>query len=89
MRAYAIAIAALLTATGPAFAQPAKSEAAKPVQPVLRPANIFLASAEPASAQAPEATQPSPAPAKRRIAPRVTTCRCGDPQPTPDTPKQQ
>jgi hypothetical protein len=88
MRACVIAIAVLLTSAGPAFSQPAKSDAAKPAQPEPRPVNVFLASAEPVSTPAPETAQPSPAP-KRRIAPRVTTCRCGDPQAEPDTPKQQ
>jgi len=48
---------------------------------------VVLASAEAIHAPAPEAAQPSPAPAKRRIA-RVTTCRCGDPQPDPDSQDQ-
>ena len=74
-----IAVAALTIGTT-AFAEPARTDShSNP--PTNRPASIVLASAEAAQAPAPEADQPPPSPAKPRRAARVTTCRCGDPQP--------
>jgi len=73
-----IAAAALSIGTS-AFAEPARTQD-HANQPANRPAAIVLASAEAAQAPAPAADQPTPPPAKRRAA-RVTTCRCGDPQP--------
>ena len=73
--------AATLTLAGAAIAaDPAKpdlQEAAAPVQPHRE---MLLAAADTKS-PAPVANAQAPAPAKRRVA-RVTTCRCGDPQPT-------
>jgi hypothetical protein len=71
--------AAVLTIGTSALAEPARTED-HANQPASRPAAIVLASAEAAQAPAPAADQPTPPPAKRRAA-RVTTCRCGDPQP--------
>jgi len=87
MRAYVVAIATLLTIAAQAYAEPAKDEAAKPAQPQQRPAQTFLASADPVIPAARQVSQPSPT--KRRVAPRVMTCRCGDPQAEPDSPEQR
>lgn len=69
----------LILATGAVAADPVKPDLheAGAVQP---PREIVLASAETRS-PAPTADTPASAPVKRRVA-RVTTCRCGDPQPT-------
>jgi hypothetical protein len=78
MRARLIAIALVLAPAGAGAAEPTKSKAQAPSEQQA-PAKIVLASAE--EAHSPNVTsQPDAAPAKRRIA-RVTTCRCGDPQP--------
>ena len=45
---------------------------------------LDLASADALRASATDAGQSATAPAKRRIAPRITTCRCGPVQPQPD-----
>ena len=76
-----IAAAALTIGTS-ALAQPARTED-HANQPANRPAAIVLASAEAAQAPAPapSADQPTPPAAKRPRTARVTTCRCGDPQP--------
>jgi hypothetical protein len=87
MRAYVIAIAVILTSAGPAIAEPAKDEAAKSAQQ-QQCGPIVLASADPVAALATQSQQPVPTVAKRRIAPRVTTCRCGDPQVSADNPEQ-
>jgi hypothetical protein len=80
MRFFMTFMAGFLAFGGTASPEPPKSVPKPPVQQAdsqLRPAAIVLASAEPVRA----GTEAAPAPAKRRIAPRVTTCRCGDPQP--------
>ena len=86
MRASAIVIAALLASVGPAMAEPPKGEAVKADQSQQRPVQIVLASAEQVNAPT-QASQPAPPP-KRRVAPRVTTCRCGDPIPQDDSEQQ-
>jgi len=86
MRASAIVIAALLASVGPAMAEPPKGEAVTSDQSQQRPVQIVLASAEQVNAPT-QASQPAPPP-KRRVAPRVTTCRCGDPQITPEIQEQ-
>jgi len=68
--------------TGIAAAEPPKA----PVQPKTRAQHsgaIVLASAETVRSPAQGQSAQNPAPVKRVI-PRVTTCRCGDPQPEPD-----
>ena len=82
MRARIGTFAALLTIGTTAIAEPPKSAPARPTQSApadQRQAPIVLASAEAvhATAAGPQAAEPA---AKRRVAPRVTTCRCGDPQ---------
>jgi hypothetical protein len=73
--------AATLTLAGTAIAadpaKPDSQEAASPVQPHRE---LLMAAADTKS-PAPLADAQAQAPAKRRVA-RVTTCRCGDPQPT-------
>ena len=72
---------------GGAVAEPPKAALAKPAQTQVRPSQIVLASAEKVRGTSPEAAQANSVPAKRR-APRVTTCRCGDPQPDPENQDQ-
>ena len=75
-----IFVAAALAGT-PAVAETPRSlppQAAQPQQPQAKA--VVLASAE-AAKPASEIVQPAPAEPKHRFA-RVTTCRCGDPQPT-------
>lgn len=67
-------------AGAPALAETPRSlppQAAQPQQP--QPKELVLASAGPAKS-ADQIAQPAPAGPKHRFA-RVTTCRCGDPQP--------
>ena len=81
MRFFVTATAAFVTVTGAVSAEPTNKASKQPAsqadsQP--HPARLVLASAEPVgSAAASSSTN-----AKRRITPRVTTCRCGA-QPTP------
>jgi len=87
MRFFVTALTGLLLLGGVASAEPPKAEPKQPAQQAdsrLRPANIMLASADPVSAGA----EAPPSPAKRRVVPRVTTCRCGDRQPESDTDQQ-
>jgi hypothetical protein len=76
-----------LVLVGRAAAEPPKVETAKPAQARQRPAEIVLASADAVRSPSSETVSPSPARTKRP-APRVTTCRCGDPQPEPDSEQQ-
>jgi hypothetical protein len=86
MRAYAIAIAAMLVSGSAALADPPEGA---PPQPSPRPQQreVVLAAAEAQHTPAQESAQLSNAQAKRRIA-RVTTCRCGDPQPSAENQEQ-
>lgn len=72
---------------GAAMAEPPKGAPAKPAQTPARATQIVLASAEQVRGTSPEAAQANSAPAKRRV-PRVTTCRCGDPQAAPENQDQ-
>lgn len=79
IRTAMIAISAAATAVA-AFAQPGKDE-----QPVKAPkpvatAPVVLASASDLRRPSPGEGQ-RPTESVRRPTPRVTTCRCGDPQP--------
>ena len=87
MRACAIAVGALLTLASPAVAEPAKRVAPKPTAEQMRPATVVLASADTVRTAPQASPQASAAPVKR-VVPRVTTCRCGDPQPDPENPEQ-
>jgi hypothetical protein len=78
MRVRLIGIAMLLTAGTAAIAEPQKA----PSQPAPQPKQIVLASADTVRSPGPAAPKPAKRPG------RVTTCRCGDPQPAPETPDQ-
>lgn len=73
--------AALLTIAGAATAQPVNHDSAHRAQ-APRHSPVVLASAD--TVRTPPASQASSAPPKP-IVPRVTTCRCGDPQPEIDS----
>ena len=74
---------AAMSFTAMAAAEPAKPVAQGATQPVNRPAEVVLASAEQVSVPSPAAQDPNAvaqtpaAPVKKRAA-RVTSCRCGD-----------
>jgi hypothetical protein len=87
MRLPVTTIAMLLTIAAPAAAEPGKSASARPATAQQRPAEVVLASADHLQAPSPSSAQPTAAPAKRPI-PRVTTCRCGDPQADSDAQEQ-
>ena len=76
----------VIALSGPALADPPKVVAAKPAVIEKREPEIVLAAADPIRSSAPDQARPI-APA-RRVAPRVTTCRCGDPEPASETPDQ-
>jgi len=86
VRALGITIGSLLMAAGAACAEPAKDHVAKPGVGQQQP--VVLASADRVRTPSVATPQPVSAPAKRP-APRVTTCRCGDPQPEPDAGTQE
>jgi hypothetical protein len=72
------AAAAIFSAS--VVAEPPKAEVHRASQPAKTPTEVALASADQIRAPAP-AEQPSTTPVKRPRAARVTTCRCGDPDP--------
>jgi hypothetical protein len=84
MRAFLITAAAVAIASS-AGAEPPKAR----VVPVRTESHspVVLASAETINPAPAENAQRAPEPAKR-VKPRVTTCRCGDPQPDAATPEQ-
>lgn len=80
-----IAAAASALATS-AIGQSTKTPPPQPNSTQVRPAPVVLASADHVeSAPVTDATQ---APTKPHRAARVTTCRCGDPQPAPQDEQQ-
>jgi hypothetical protein len=81
MRTRTIALAALMTIGTPAFAAPPKGNQLRGEQPHRRPAELIVASADSVRSPQPSSAMP------RRPAARVTTCRCGDPQPDPEQPQ--
>lgn len=83
MRVRLIGIALFLTAGSAASAEPQKASS----QPAPQPTKIVLASADPVRTPRAVSAKPTSTPAKRPAG-RVTTCRCGDPQPAPETPDQ-
>jgi hypothetical protein len=88
MRILLAVIAIAGAATAAAGAQPDKDgRDAKAPPPVVATSPVVLASAsdvhEPPTSAADRSTQPV-----RRPAPRVTRCRCGDPQPAEPQPDQ-
>jgi hypothetical protein len=77
MRLSVTMIGVLMLAGAPAMAEPVKPPAEKPVPAPTHAPQLMFASAD--AVRAPLATGAAPQPtAKRRVAPRVTTCRCGD-----------
>jgi len=91
MRMGLIAIAACLTVSGAAHAEPAKAPAAQADQPHSEPAKaVVLAAAETVKASSSDAAEPTSSQPRHRLG-RVTTCRCGDPAPgdtVDDNPRQ-
>ena len=83
----AIAIAAAASnAAGPA-AHPGNEQSGNYPKPVAAQPPVVLASAADVRPASPTPSDRSVEPA-RRPAPRVTTCRCGDPQPAEEQPDQ-
>lgn len=78
---------ALLAITSPSAAEPPKAATARPEPTAQRPVQLVLASADSAHSTQLTAVQPPAEQTKHRIA-RVTTCRCGDPQPAADAQEQ-
>lgn len=89
MRSCLIALAAFVTISGPAPAEPVKHDAPKAgeAKAQVRPTEVVLASAESVHASPAIGVQVSTSASKRPL-PRVTTCRCGDPQIDPDNQDQ-
>jgi len=81
-----IAIAAAVSAASVA-AQPGKEDQAGKSPKPAATAPVVLASAADVRQPPTTSAEPSVRPA-RRPAPRVTTCRCGDPQPAEEQPDQ-
>lgn len=79
VRALVIAAATLMSASV-LSAQPPKAPAHPQAQPLSRPAEVVLASADETGNAAPDANPQNSAPPKHPRVARVTTCRCGDPQ---------
>jgi hypothetical protein len=78
---FRVVMVAIVTAAGAAaaVAQPDKDE--QPVTPRTPAApSVVLASANEVRRPSPTNSE-GPATTARRVTPRVTTCRCGDPQP--------
>lgn len=80
MRIRLIVLATVLAVSSPAAAETPKSPPAQASQQAPQPQVAVLASAETVRAVPSDASQPAPAQPKRRFG-RVTTCRCGDPEP--------
>ena len=89
MRVFVTSLATLLAIGGAAAAEPPNAARPKPAHSTQPPpAEIVLASAEVPHVPASDKAQPAQSPTKPRIAPRVTTCRCGDQQVDPETQEQ-
>jgi hypothetical protein len=84
MRASLFTIAVVLGSSNAGAAQPDKEQ--PPAHAHQASAPIVLASANVHAPVTPDA-QPTTAPGKHRPA-RITTCRCGDAQPDPDSQEQ-
>jgi hypothetical protein len=81
-------IAGLLIVAGAAVAEPPRRTPVRAPQPQPRPEEIMLASADAAALRGPEAEKTPSATPKRKVTPRVTTCRCGDLSADPESQKQ-
>lgn len=80
MRVRSLVLIVVLAAGSSALAAPPKGAAHQAPQPLQRSKPVVLASADEVRAPATDPAQQASTSPKRRIA-RVTTCRCGDPQP--------
>jgi hypothetical protein len=80
VRVILIAVAVAVSAAG-AAAQPGKNQP-QPKAASAKPAPVVLASA--GDVRRPSATDDGAVESAHRPAPRVTTCRCGDPQASED-----
>jgi len=78
----ALLIGSLVGMAGTTMAQqqPTARQMSDRIQDAKKLPQVMLASAEPAPASAANGAPDRPMPAKR-VAPRITTCRCGDPLP--------
>lgn len=76
-----IAAAALMSSSAFA-AEQHKSPEQLPAQPAPALPRVVLASAETVRANAPAGQSPAAMVKRPHVAGRVTTCRCGDPQPS-------
>ena len=83
----AIFVATALAAASVAFAEPAKAPAASAARPAGHTAPVMLASADRVVGTVPAADVRSEQPKRPRA--RVTSCRCGDPQPQAEDQEQQ
>jgi hypothetical protein len=86
MRLALFAIAGTMLASTGAPAQPIKAAAADPAKPGQSNATrapIVLASVDPIRSST-DVGQPASTAVKRKVAPRVTTCRCGPPRVEPE-----
>jgi hypothetical protein len=81
MHARFVLIAAVLMSAHAFAAEPHKVPERSPAQPQPATPSLVLASAEAVQPTA-AADQSAATPAKRPRIGRVTTCRCGDPQPS-------
>jgi hypothetical protein len=81
-----IAILATVSAAD-AIAQPDKSQQPTKAPKLASTAPVILASASDARRPSP-ANADRPSESTRRPAPRITTCRCGDPQPGDSQPDE-
>lgn len=72
--------ATALTMAATAVAEPVQPVARDAAQPASQPRPVLLASAEQIRAPA-AGEQAAPSPVKRPRVARVTSCRCGDPDP--------
>jgi hypothetical protein len=81
-----IILAVVLTVAAPALGEPAKRNASR-AGAQQRALKVMVASADAAQSPTTVGTQLAAAPLKRPV-PRVTTCRCGDPQADSESPQQ-
>ena len=86
MRLHMTLLAGVSMFASSALGQPARHDVPKTAPAAVKHAEVVLASADTAHPGNPALAQPSAEP--KRPAPRITHCRCGDPQPGDDTPEQ-
>ena len=80
MRIRLFVLAPVLAGAVQAFAEPPRSTPPQAQQQQPQAPVVVLAAADSVKSAGSDAAQAAPAQPKHRIA-RVTTCRCGDPQP--------